>query len=467
MAMTDAGRAGASSAAHDNRRLRLPGSLRAPAGATPCYFRESVSHIERRGRLLVVGTPIGNLEDLSPRARRALSEADVIFCEDTRVTAKLTARFSIPAPRISCPAPREGARVEELLERLSRGETVALVSDAGMPGMSDPGERLVAAAAEAGHVVEVVPGPSAPAAALAISGLPAVPHVFLGFLPARQGERRRALEALRSRTETLVWFEAPHRLRESLEDAARGPGPPARQRGAGAHEAARGSGPRDAAGGRRNLPRPRGGPRRNHRRRGGRLRIHLRIPYDGRCRREDSRGPGRGRGLEAPVQGDRAAGRPAGAGDLLARAAALPAFQHPRRSPSPIPNERPDRPRLAPDESLQDVPARGRPRGGPEVPGQADRDGNGGGGGRQLHDRARGDGRLHRRQRRRQVHHDQDADRHPDPDVGRGVLQRLRALTASARATSPRSGWSSASARNSGGTSPWSSRSACSRRSTA
>ncbi len=149
----------------------------------------------------------------------------MIFCEDTRVTAKLTARFSIPAPRISCPAPREGARVEELLERLSRGETVALVSDAGMPGMSDPGERLVAAAAEAGHVVEVVPGPSAPAAALAISGLPAVPHVFLGFLPSRQGERRRALEALRSRTETLVWFEAPHRLRESLEDAAVALGP--------------------------------------------------------------------------------------------------------------------------------------------------------------------------------------------------------------------------------------------------
>ncbi|MET0620052.1 MAG: 16S rRNA (cytidine(1402)-2'-O)-methyltransferase [Thermoanaerobaculia bacterium] len=184
-----------------------------------------MSHIERRGRLLVVGTPIGNLEDLSPRARRVLSEADAIFCEDTRVTAKLTARFSIRAPRVSCPAPREGARVAELLERLARGETVALVSDAGMPGMSDPGERLVAAAAEAGHAVEVVPGPSAPAAALAVSGLPAVPHVFLGFLPARQGERRRALEALRSRTETLVWFEAPHRLRESLEDAAVALGP--------------------------------------------------------------------------------------------------------------------------------------------------------------------------------------------------------------------------------------------------
>ena len=200
------------------------GQISEQAKAT-CYFRESVSHIERRGRLLVVGTPIGNLEDLSPRALRALSEADAIFCEDTRVTAKLAARFSIRAPRVSCPAPREGARVEELLQRLSRGETVALVSDAGMPAMSDPGERLVAAAAQAGHVVEVVPGPSAPAAALAVSGLPAVPHVFVGFLPARQGERRRALEALRSRTETLIWFEAPHRLRESLEDAAVALGP--------------------------------------------------------------------------------------------------------------------------------------------------------------------------------------------------------------------------------------------------
>jgi 16S rRNA (cytidine1402-2'-O)-methyltransferase len=179
-----------------------------------------VSHNERRGRLLVVGTPIGNLEDLSPRALRALSEADAIFCEDTRVTAKLAARFSIRTRRVSCPAPRERSRVAELLERLGRGETVALVTDAGMPGMSDPGEHLVAAAAEAGYAIAVVPGPSAPAAALAASGLPAVPHLFLGFLPARQGERRRALEALRARSETLVWFEAPHRLRESLADAA-------------------------------------------------------------------------------------------------------------------------------------------------------------------------------------------------------------------------------------------------------
>ena len=179
----------------------------------------------RAGQLLVVGTPIGNLEDLSPRARRALENADVILCEDTRVTAKLAARFGLAAARVSCPAPREKGRVGELLRRLEAGETVALVSDAGMPGLSDPGEHLVTAAAEAGFPVRVVPGPSAPAAALAISGLPAVPHLFLGFLPARSGERGRLFEKVRDRPETLVWFEAPHRLVASLEDAARELGP--------------------------------------------------------------------------------------------------------------------------------------------------------------------------------------------------------------------------------------------------
>ena len=179
----------------------------------------------RPGRLLVVGTPIGNLEDLAPRAARALAEADAIFCEDTRVTAKLAARFHLSAPRISCPAPREGARVPELLRRLEAGQTIALASDAGMPALSDPGRELVAAAAREGFPVLVVPGPSAVASALAVSGLPAVPHTFLGFLPARSGERRRFLEAHRDRAETLVWFEAPHRLVESLNDAARILGP--------------------------------------------------------------------------------------------------------------------------------------------------------------------------------------------------------------------------------------------------
>ena len=177
--------------------------------------------LEKAGKLVVVGTPIGNLEDLSPRAARALTEADAIFCEDTRVTAKLASRLKLSAPRISCPAPRERSRVGDLLVRLGRGEMIALVSDAGMPSLSDPGERLVEAAANAGYTVEVVPGPSAPAAALAVSGLPAVPHFFAGFLPSRNGERRRALEGMRDRGETLVWFEAPHRLVESLEEAAR------------------------------------------------------------------------------------------------------------------------------------------------------------------------------------------------------------------------------------------------------
>ncbi len=174
----------------------------------------------KRGELRLVGTPIGNLEDLSPRALAALRTADAILCEDTRVTAKLAARFGLTAPRISCPAPRERSRVGELLRRLAAGEALALVSDAGMPLLSDPGEHLVAAAAAAGYPVRVVPGPSAPAAALAVSGLPSVPHVFLGFLPARSGERRRFLESQRGRPETLVWFEAPHRLAESLWDAA-------------------------------------------------------------------------------------------------------------------------------------------------------------------------------------------------------------------------------------------------------
>jgi 16S rRNA (cytidine1402-2'-O)-methyltransferase len=178
-----------------------------------------------RGRLFVVGTPIGNLEDLTPRAQRTLAEADAIFCEDTRVTGKLAAKLALEAPRISCPAPREGSRVAELLSRLGAGETVALVTDAGMPALSDPGRQLVAAAAGAGHQVLVVPGPSAVSAALALSGLPAAPHTFLGFLPARSGERRRLLESVRGHPETLVWFEAPHRLLESLADAAELLGP--------------------------------------------------------------------------------------------------------------------------------------------------------------------------------------------------------------------------------------------------
>ena len=172
------------------------------------------------GRLFVVATPIGNLGDLSPRARSTLQSVAAIFCEDTRVTGKLAARFGFDAPRIACHEHNERRRVGDLLERLERGEDVAYVSDAGTPGVSDPGRRLVEAAAAAGHAVISLPGPSAVTAALAISGLPAVPHLFLGFPPSRRGPRRTFYEKYRERQETLVLFEAPHRLSASLTDAA-------------------------------------------------------------------------------------------------------------------------------------------------------------------------------------------------------------------------------------------------------
>ena len=168
----------------------------------------------------MVATPIGNLGDLSPRAIDALRRASAIYCEDTRVTGRLAARFGFPGPRISCHAHNEENRVGEVLARLRAGEDVALVSDAGTPALSDPGERIVAAAAAAGFPVVAVPGPSAAAAALSISGFPAVPHLFLGFPPAKAGARRAFFEACRGRAETLVWFEAPHRLAASLADAA-------------------------------------------------------------------------------------------------------------------------------------------------------------------------------------------------------------------------------------------------------
>ena len=133
-----------------------------------------MSQTEKSGRLFVVGTPIGNLEDLSPRALRTLLEADAIFCEDTRVTAKLAARFGLPALRVSCPGPREESRVTELLDRLGRRETVAFVSDAGMPALSDPGARLVEAARAAGippeRAVLAADLPAAVAAARAVAG---------------------------------------------------------------------------------------------------------------------------------------------------------------------------------------------------------------------------------------------------------------------------------------------------------
>ena len=173
-----------------------------------------------RGKIFVVATPIGNLADLSPRAISVLRSAAAIYCEDTRVTGKLAARFGLAAPRISCHAHNEESRIAEVLERLGRGESLAVVSDAGTPGLSDPGQRIVAAASDAGYPVLTVPGPAAAAAALSISGLSAVPHLFVGFPPSRAGARRAFFDRLASRPETIVYFEAPHRLAASLADAA-------------------------------------------------------------------------------------------------------------------------------------------------------------------------------------------------------------------------------------------------------
>ncbi len=175
---------------------------------------------EAKGRLSVVATPIGNLDDLSPRARETLAKADLVLCEDTRRTGNLFARYGLTAPRLSCHEHNEFRRVGEVLERLGRGETVALVSDAGTPLVSDPGRSIVAAAAEAGHRVEAIPGPSAVLAILSISGFPAVPFSFLGFPPARSGERLRWYAAQAERRETRVLFESPYRVVESLRALA-------------------------------------------------------------------------------------------------------------------------------------------------------------------------------------------------------------------------------------------------------
>ncbi|MFO1455400.1 MAG: 16S rRNA (cytidine(1402)-2'-O)-methyltransferase [Steroidobacteraceae bacterium] len=174
-----------------------------------------------RGRLDIVATPIGNLRDLSPRAHEALAAADVIAAEDTRRTAQLLSAIGVQRPLLSLHAHNERERSGVLLERLARGERVALVSDAGTPLLSDPGYELVRRAVAEGHAVHAIPGPTAIAAALSVAGLATDRFCFEGFLPPRAGERGARLEALRRETRTLVLFETPHRIAESLADCAR------------------------------------------------------------------------------------------------------------------------------------------------------------------------------------------------------------------------------------------------------
>jgi 16S rRNA (cytidine1402-2'-O)-methyltransferase len=169
------------------------------------------------GLLYLVATPIGNLEDITFRAVRALKEADLIACEDTRQTRKLLDHYGIHKPAISYHEHNETERAAELAERLCAGAVVALVSDAGMPLVSDPGYRLVRAAIDAGVPVQTVPGPSAALTALAASGLPADAFHFAGFLPRKTGQRAKALEALAYEQATLIFYEAPHRILDTLQ----------------------------------------------------------------------------------------------------------------------------------------------------------------------------------------------------------------------------------------------------------
>ncbi|HEY8510159.1 MAG TPA: 16S rRNA (cytidine(1402)-2'-O)-methyltransferase [Steroidobacteraceae bacterium] len=173
-----------------------------------------------RGRLDVVATPIGNLSDLSERARQSLADADLIAAEDTRHTLVLLQAIGVAKPLVSLHAHNESERVSELLAQLESGTKIALVSDAGTPVLSDPGYELVRAAAHAGHEVRSIPGPSAITAALAVAGLPSARFCFEGFLPAKDRERRARLAQLASETRTLVFFEAPHRIAECLADLA-------------------------------------------------------------------------------------------------------------------------------------------------------------------------------------------------------------------------------------------------------
>jgi 16S rRNA (cytidine1402-2'-O)-methyltransferase len=173
------------------------------------------------GRLVLVGTPIGNLGDLPPRAVEALGAADVVCCEDTRRTGRLLQHAGVRAPALLVVNDHtEADVVGRILDRLADGQVVVVVSDAGMPGISDPGERLVAAAVEAGCPVEVVPGPSAAVTALVVSGLPAGRFVFEGFLPRKGSGRTERLAVLAGERRTVVLYEAPHRLVRTLGDLA-------------------------------------------------------------------------------------------------------------------------------------------------------------------------------------------------------------------------------------------------------
>src|ERR1700719_3818615 len=180
---------------------------------------ETAARSNESGCLYVVGTPIGNLEDITLRALRILKEVDLIACEDTRHTQKLLHHYNIAKTLVSYHEHNEMTRSSELLIQLEQGAKIALVSDAGMPLVSDPGYRLVTLCVRHKIPVVPIPGPSAMLAALAGAGLPNEEFLFVGFLPQRSGERRRMLERLRIEERTIILYEAPHRVAESIADA--------------------------------------------------------------------------------------------------------------------------------------------------------------------------------------------------------------------------------------------------------
>jgi len=171
------------------------------------------------GRILVVSTPIGNLADLSARAREAFERADIVACEDTRHTGQLLRHLGLHKPMVSLHEHNERQRLPRLLEELAEGKTIALASDAGTPLLSDPGFVLVREAAAQGHVIEPIPGPSAILAALVASALPPYPFTFAGFPPPKSGKRKTFYRSLAQLPHTLVVYESPHRLLASLDDA--------------------------------------------------------------------------------------------------------------------------------------------------------------------------------------------------------------------------------------------------------
>jgi len=170
----------------------------------------------RPGRLFIVSTPIGNLEDISLRALRVLKESDLIAAEDTRHTRKLLSRYDIHTPLTSFYQQQQARRTPAIIDKMLNGASVALVSDAGTPGISDPGWYLVRAAIDAGIEIGAVPGPSAVVTLLSLSGLPTDRFVFEGFLPLKAGKKRRLLEEIAGEPRTMVFYESPHRLEKTL-----------------------------------------------------------------------------------------------------------------------------------------------------------------------------------------------------------------------------------------------------------